>query len=95
MQPTTPDVSAKQERLDALKKESEKLLNDIKVIGKEDKEEQKVEAEKDSHLNDSERKTVNEFRKELKVCIDFRCMVYYSVLLINDDLNVRRMAKCY
>ena len=45
------------------------------MIGKEDKEEQKVEAEKDSHLNDSERKTVNEFRKELKVCIDFRCMV--------------------
>ncbi|KAL5255131.1 hypothetical protein ACHWQZ_G014536 [Mnemiopsis leidyi] len=65
-EPIASDVSAKQERLDALKKESEKLLNDIKDIGKEDKEEQRIEAEKDSHLNDSEKKTVNEFRKELK-----------------------------
>ena len=68
-EPIASDVSAKQERLDALKKESEKLLNDIKDIGKEDKEEQRIEAEKDSHLNDSEKKTVNEFRKELKVCL--------------------------
>ncbi|XP_063681547.1 spliceosome-associated protein CWC27 homolog [Bolinopsis microptera] len=64
--PVAPDQTEKEHKLDALKKESEKLLLDIKHIGKEEKEEMKIEAEKDSHLNESERETVNEFRKELK-----------------------------
>ena len=65
--PVAPDQTEKEHKLNALKKESEKLLLDIKHIGKEEKEEMKIEAEKDSHLNESERETVNEFRKELKV----------------------------
>ena len=81
--PVALGSSEKQEKLDSLKKESEQLLNDIKGIGKEDKEERKVEADKDSHLNESERETVNEFRKELKVRLTASISLLHSILLLH------------
>ena len=62
-----PLTAKKQEKLKQIKDQSEKLINDIKLIGKKDKEKRIEEVQdNDKDLDEKEKRIVNVFRREQK-----------------------------
>lgn len=53
-----------EDKVKTLKEEADKLVNEIKGIGKEEKT-NAVNSEKDANLNEDEKQTVNQFRRQL------------------------------
>eukprot|EP00116_Pleurobrachia_bachei_P003928 sb/3464190/ len=66
VKPVEEVTTARDAKIASLKSESEKLMEEIKGIGREEKGEQGSGVDKDANLNADEKVTVNQFRRDLK-----------------------------